>query len=316
MTPSDRSIRSVLALTDFSATSDRAVDWAVALARAHGAELRILHGLERPGSTLSETFSIADQKSGPQRASAKLADLEEKLPSDVRARVEAREFRQRDMVSELDDDELADVIVIGASGHGPIRRLFLGSTATSVVQKAPRPVVTVHADDTREPRGIRSVLLPTDLTQESTRAARVAADVLPEDLAEARLVLLHVHRMPAPVAAAAGGAVAVAPAPPILPADDDARDRARAELDHIADDLRARGYRVEACWMQDDPGGIASIILHVAREAGVDLVALSTHNRAGLERLLAGSVAEKVLTSAPCPVLTIPTGPTEGGAAT
>lgn len=314
MTTSDRSIRSVLALTDFSATSDRAVDWAIALARAHGAELRILHGLQRPGSTLSESFSIADQKSGPQRAAAKLAEVEERLPSDVRARVEAREFRERDMVSELSDDELADVIVIGANGHGPIRRFFLGSTATSVVQRAPRPVVTVHADDAGEPGGVRSVLVPTDLTRESTQAAHVAASVLPQDLEEARLVLLHVHRMPAPVAAAAGGAIAVAPAPPILPAYDEARDRARAEFDRIADDLRARGYTVEAQLVQDDPGGIASIIDHVAQESGVDLIALSTHNRAGLERLLAGSVAEKVLTSAPCPVLTIPTCPTEGGA--
>lgn len=46
-------------------------------------------------------------------------------------------------------------------------------------------------------------------------------------------------------------------------------------------------------------------ILHVAREENVDLVVIATHGRGGLEHALFGSVAEKVVRKAPCPVLSI-----------
>lgn len=307
MTPPNRPIQRIWALTDFSATSERAVEWAIALARSHDADLRIIHGLPRP-NPLAAAGSIADQQNSPERVAQKLARVEADFPPDVRARTEAREFRRRDMVSELPDDELPDVIVIGANGHGPVRRFFLGSTATSIVQKAPRPVVTVHADDIGRPRGVRRILIPTDLTKQATRAADVAASVLPRDAGETDVVLLHVFRLPTPVAVAAGGAAAVAPAPPVLPTYGEAHDHARAELDQLADRLRARGHAVETRFVDDEPAGVASVIDKIAQEFDVDLIALSTHNRTGVERLLAGSVAEKVLSSAPCPVLTTPTG--------
>lgn len=47
-------------------------------------------------------------------------------------------------------------------------------------------------------------------------------------------------------------------------------------------------------------------ICDAAREEGADLLVLGTHGRRGLSRLLLGSVAERVVRSAPCPVLTLP----------
>lgn len=52
-------------------------------------------------------------------------------------------------------------------------------------------------------------------------------------------------------------------------------------------------------------GKPASEILRVAQETGCDVVVLATHGRRGLERALFGSVAEKVVRAAPCPVLTV-----------
>ncbi len=46
-------------------------------------------------------------------------------------------------------------------------------------------------------------------------------------------------------------------------------------------------------------------ILHVAREENIDLIVIATHGRGGLEHALFGSVAEKVVRKAPCPVLSI-----------
>jgi universal stress protein A len=52
-------------------------------------------------------------------------------------------------------------------------------------------------------------------------------------------------------------------------------------------------------------GDPAAEILRLAREASCDLVVMGTHGRTGLRRLLMGSVAERVLRQAPCPVLTV-----------
>src|SRR5438309_2082895 len=54
--------------------------------------------------------------------------------------------------------------------------------------------------------------------------------------------------------------------------------------------------------LEGDP---AAEIVRYAAEAGVDLIVLGTHGRTGLERLLMGSVAEKVMREAPCSVLVV-----------
>jgi nucleotide-binding universal stress UspA family protein len=54
--------------------------------------------------------------------------------------------------------------------------------------------------------------------------------------------------------------------------------------------------------LEGDP---ASEIVDYARDAGIDLIVMGTHGRSGLERLLMGSVAEKVMREAPCSVLVV-----------
>jgi len=54
--------------------------------------------------------------------------------------------------------------------------------------------------------------------------------------------------------------------------------------------------------LQGDP---AQEIVHYVRDAGIDLIVMGTHGRTGLERVLMGSVAERVLRDAPCSVLVV-----------
>jgi nucleotide-binding universal stress UspA family protein len=53
-------------------------------------------------------------------------------------------------------------------------------------------------------------------------------------------------------------------------------------------------------------GDAHTLIVNWARDKAVDLIVMSTHGRSGLPRMLLGSVTEKVLRSASCPVLAIP----------
>jgi nucleotide-binding universal stress UspA family protein len=70
-------------------------------------------------------------------------------------------------------------------------------------------------------------------------------------------------------------------------------------VDAIADTLRARGVRVRA---EVRRGDAVREIVGAARDAGADLIAMTTHGRSGLGRLLFGSVAEAVLREGDVPV--------------
>jgi nucleotide-binding universal stress UspA family protein len=80
------------------------------------------------------------------------------------------------------------------------------------------------------------------------------------------------------------------------------RDEADKYLEGIAARLSAAGVPTEPVRID---GGAASAILAVARERHATLIAMTTHGRGGLNRLVFGSVAEAVLRHAPCPVLLV-----------
>jgi nucleotide-binding universal stress UspA family protein len=148
------------------------------------------------------------------------------------------------------------------------------------------------------------ILVPLD---GSVRAERVLPHV--EPLAErfgARVTLLHASEPPAEPIAGAGmpAAVAVAPVLSPGPADTAAPDHPEGAryLGAVADRLRARGVTVAV----ETPGGpAAEAILACAEGIGADLIAMTTHGRGGLGRLVFGSVADEVLRGAPCPVLLV-----------
>lgn len=77
----------------------------------------------------------------------------------------------------------------------------------------------------------------------------------------------------------------------------DARDRMRVLA--RANDRAGRPAVLAAVW-----GDPAEQILKYAQEHDVDLIVCGTHGRRGLDRLATGSVAEQIVRSAPCPVLT------------
>ena len=135
--------------------------------------------------------------------------------------------------------------------------------------------------------------------------SQLAEQVLPHAEAlgqrfQSTLVLVRATAAPdvlAPTAAALGGPV-VDPLPII---EAEVRE-AVAYLEAVATRLRKQGLAVE-CEQRD--GAPATVILDVARRRGADLIALTTHGRGGLLRLVFGSVAEEVLRKASCQVLLV-----------
>jgi nucleotide-binding universal stress UspA family protein len=138
---------------------------------------------------------------------------------------------------------------------------------------------------------IRTILHATDFSEPSQNAFHLACSLARDH--GASLVVLHVA--PAPIFAYGG--VMTAPPPP---------EPDRTELLAQLRQLRAPDPKVPVEHVLAE-GDADAEILRVARETHSDLIVLGTHGRTGLGRLLMGSVAEKVVRKAPCPVLTVKT---------
>jgi len=82
-----------------------------------------------------------------------------------------------------------------------------------------------------------------------------------------------------------------------------ADDETREYLMSLGKKLRAQGLRVQTQIVYE--GTVYSAILNTAREFDVDLIAMSTHGRSGLARLVMGSVADDVVRHAELPVLLV-----------
>jgi nucleotide-binding universal stress UspA family protein len=149
----------------------------------------------------------------------------------------------------------------------------------------------------------RRILVPLDGT---AAAERVLPYVVP--LAErfgASLTLLEATPTPADVAAAEAAVGAIPVSPPLVDPDQVAGAEQAGAADYLGrlvDRLRGRGFPVERALAQ---GPAADAIVAHAERVGADLIAMATHGRSGLGRLLLGSVADQVVRHAPCPVLLV-----------
>jgi nucleotide-binding universal stress UspA family protein len=181
-----------------------------------------------------------------------------------------------------------DLIALGTHGRTGLSWLLAGSVATSVLRRAPCPVLALHRPErARAFEDIRVILHPADFSPGSESSLRVARS-LARDLG-ARLVLLHVVPF---------GFYANEMTVPIDPGVyREALDEERQLID--GPDLK---YPVESRLARGDA---AEEILHAAAELGCGLIVMGTHGRTGLSRLLMGSVTEYVIPRAMCPVLAV-----------
>jgi nucleotide-binding universal stress UspA family protein len=91
-------------------------------------------------------------------------------------------------------------------------------------------------------------------------------------------------------------------APPLLPPVEQFVAAARAALERVVREANAPGVVIHAEVAEGLP---FDEIVRLARDRNVDLIVMGTHGHTGLAHVLMGSVAEKVVRRAPCPVLTV-----------
>lgn len=137
------------------------------------------------------------------------------------------------------------------------------------------------------------ILCAVDFSRGSEATLEVAADLARRH--GGALTLLHVREPPP----AAGGRGFV---PPPGPSEAEAVEIGRSLDRWRAEAARRSGGEVHTAVATGSP---ASEIVRLARERPFDAVVVGTHGRTGLGRLVLGSVAERVVREAPCPVVVV-----------
>lgn len=300
------SLARILCPIDFSDTSRRAVECALALAQWHEARLSVLHvfatnvavadaipafgGVGMPPLTLNDTDRdalLAEMRAfvGPAAREIPVELLLQEGP-DVRAEIlaEAGAFQ-------------VDLIVMGSHGRTGLPRLLLGSVADAVLRQAPCPVLVVppHAPDAAMHVPFKRIVCPVDFSPISRCAVSYALALAQEDDAEITLVHsldippeLREYAVPEPIDRDTLHAAASA----------DALQRLRALVPD-----RARDFCTVHTEITD--GRPHRAVLQLAAERQADLIVMGAHGRSAIDRLVFGSNTYAVIRDASCPVLAV-----------
>ncbi len=142
---------------------------------------------------------------------------------------------------------------------------------------------------------IQLILHPSDFSTASRPAFEWAVGLVKSN--RARLTIVHVMSPIVPM-------VGEGYIPPHTWSDLQRQVRAHAQkqIDKLIAKARTAGVRATGLLLEGTP---ADRIARAARARRADLVVMGTHGRGGLAKLLLGSVAERVIAAAPCPVLTV-----------
>jgi nucleotide-binding universal stress UspA family protein len=192
------------------------------------------------------------------------------------------------------------LIVMTSHGHSGVSRLWLGSVADRLLRRVRVPVLLLRSKEGALQTEFRRILIALDgLTEgEAVLGPAIQLGTLCHD---AHFTLVQVVEPPVALITR----MAMHPAKMRPHWRDLQENCARSYLERVAGRMRARGLSVATQMIS--ARGIGEQILTLADGIGADLLVVGTHGSQGVERMLLGSVADKVIRGSPSPVLVVPT---------
>ncbi|HEX2217841.1 MAG TPA: universal stress protein [Gemmatimonadales bacterium] len=325
--PEPLRIRSVLLPLDGSPFAEQALPWAAAIARKAHARLRLalVHQPPQPPPAddsdrrLYTRVELALRKS--QRDYLRSVAAQLKGERATRVATATLDGAPAPALGEYVQEIGVDLVVMTTHGRGGLERAWLGSVADQLVRSLEVPVLLIRPTDaartngarTDNPRtegsrtegsrtegpeaepGLEEVLVPLD-------GSPLAEAALPPALAVASLfgARLTLVQGVEPVVMLVG-----APTPFARNVDQELSALRRREAKDYLDDLaeRATAQGVPTRGTAVLCSGALEAIQAAARAPGIGMIALATHGRGGLRRLVLGSVADKLVRSSDLPIL-------------
>lgn len=273
------SLANILVATDFSETSERALDHALSLARQYNSRLFLTHVIPvdlMMAPELSEAFREKIRRAAHE-------GMERILASNRLFGISHEEIIEEGIlwpsIEALIKKHGIDLIVVGTHRKGFIQKLLIGSNAEGIFRQARIPVLTVGPDVWREPLygvELKNILFATAFGLEADRQADYAFSLAQEH--HSRLTLLHVQERP---------------------------DEELTIINRLQE-LVPTGVELHCLPLfRVEQGHPVNKILCVAEDTQANLIVIGAKSRKGLAGHVPHTKAYQVVCRASCPVLTI-----------
>ena len=293
----------ILVPLDTSELAEVALPYAEQMAGRLGSEITLMSVSHSAGEKEQRVFRSYIQETVAVTKERANRYLEKPTGQDVKVESAILVGNPAEEIVDYAERENIDVIVMATHGRSGIGRWALGSVADKVLRATERPVVLIRAKGARSDmlkKGVfKRALVPLDGSKESEAvipyieelASMLGAEVT---LLQVLAVVYHVY--------ISGDAPAQVP----YTEEEMKPLKASAEsyLEKAGSGLRGKGVTPKC---QVRVGAAGHEIIRLADEIGADIVAMSTHGRSGVGRLVFGSIAEKVVRTGNTPVLLVRT---------
>lgn len=295
-------IRTVMVALDGSPFAEQALPWAIAVARKCRARLRLamVHQvptpppLDKASVRLYTKVELALRKS--QREYLHRAAARIKAEDSVQTATAMLEGVPGTALAKYSREMGVDLVVMTTHGRGGMQRAWLGSVADLLVRTLEIPLLLVRPKDGTAPAPrLHQILVPLDGSRRAEAAlppAQTMAFVF-----DAGLTLLQTI-YPVPV---------VTDPPTSFPTGYDEqltaiqRREAKDYLDSMVERLEEAGVPASSAAVVG--GSAVEAIQAAGREPGTGMIAIATHGRSGVRRMVLGSVADKLVRAGDLPVL-------------
>ncbi len=302
--------RTILVPLDGSTFAESALPYAAAVARRTGAPIRLVLVHDPLPQTappaISEEQRLRWEAENHQREGEYLEDARQRLalPVDGPVSKVLLDGPVRSTLEEYIEGAKVGLVVMTTHGRAGLQRAWLGSVADHLIRHVTVPLLLVRPSEEEErfdpnsgEPSIEHILVPVDGSQVGEAGLDAAVELLSPG--SGRVILLRIVAPP------------YAMTSPYIPhaaeLDRGELERRRGEaelyLRGLVETLADRGLEVEPQVVQDYHP--AQGILGRAAEERVDLIAMGTHGRHGLGRILMGSTTDKVIRGASGPVLVV-----------
>jgi nucleotide-binding universal stress UspA family protein len=280
-------LHNILVATDFSPTSEKALQYAVAIASRYDSKIHLVHVIQPTAIEFLQPAAMPEAYERLRGAAEEALKKEAEQLPDVRRRVHLMSGTAIECVEGIVREEHIDLVVVGTHAPKGLKKFVLGSAAEGIIRSATCPVLTVgpNAPEIDVARGLNCILFPTDLVSDESGALAYAISLAQRH--NARLLVLYVMS-------------GVQPPPP-----DSKEVFEKPYLDRLRRIIPADvklPYAAECQIEYRDPA--PNVILRVAGERAADLIVLSVRPEEAWARRLTDKTYP-IVAGSMCPVLTV-----------
>jgi nucleotide-binding universal stress UspA family protein len=281
-------MKKILVPTDFSKPAGIATDVAADIARKSGAELTLLHVIEEAvGNSLNVEGQVSADAGWEEKLfNMKLIEKAKKQMAKVSEEARFEGVRLKTLLrvgtpyhgmNKIITEKKVDLVVMGTAGRSDMEQMIIGSNTEKVVRTAGCPVLTVHNKPaTKE---FKDIVYATSMDKDEEVFSRIVRST--QKIYDSTIHLVRIN----------------------TPSNFQRDVLVKKYMQDFAKRLQLKNYTINVFNDVSEEEGI----IYFADSINADLVAMSTHGRTGFAHVLAGSIAEDVVSHSRRPVLTFVT---------